>query len=105
MFAIRLLAVNKAIQKNRRSAVTFSDFAVWQLQPAFRRDTGVIDIHLKVQVVAGAVAGAAHRCDCLTLGHGLTGRNAQGGAVRVESVDLIAVHNAMVDLDVLPQLL
>ena len=54
----------------------------------------------KVQVVAGAIAGAAHRCDCLALGHGLTGRNTQGGAVRVESVDLIAVHNAMVDLDV-----
>lgn len=81
LFAIRLLAVNKTVQKNKHIYVSFSDFGVWQLQPSFRRNAGIVDIHLKVQMVAGAVAGAAHRCNRLALGYGLTCRNGQGGTV------------------------
>ena len=51
-------------------------------------------IHLKVQMIAGGPPGLAHITDHLPGFHLLTGHDADGGAMRIQSFQAIAVVNA-----------
>lgn len=71
------------------------------LQPVFRVNAGIVDIHLEVQMVAGAVAGAAHIGDCLPLRDRLPGCGRQRRGMGVQRIDLVALCvRAVVDLHV-----